>query len=257
MSKTFIKTKLTFSSLFVLTGLLGGCAQTTVQPQFNQTALTGTLPRPSQVVVFPFAVNSAQVTQNQGIFQQVINNMQDSSAAQNDQEIGQDAANALADEMVKGIQALGLPAQRLQRGMAPPANSLVIDGHFIDVNEGNRLQRTMIGFGLGQSAMDTEVQVYAPSNTGYSLVLEFKTHADSGEMPGAAVTGGAGAAAAGGLTVGVAAANIAVSGVKGYMSSVGPMARRSGDQATDYLSGFFAQNGWITSDKVRGATLNY
>jgi hypothetical protein len=254
MSKMLKRTCLTIPALLILTGLLGGCAQTTVQPQFDR-ATAGSMPRPDVVVVFNFAVNPAQVTENQGLIQGVVNNLGSTPVGEREQEIGQDAANALADEMVKKINALGLPAVRLQRGAPLPANALVIDGHFLDVNEGNKLARTVIGLGMGQSTMDTEVQVYGPSSNGYHLVLEFKTHADSGEMPGAAITGPAGAAAAGGLTVGVAAANIAVSGVKGYMSSVGPMASRSANQAADYLSGFFAQNGWITSDQVKGATL--
>jgi len=239
----------TISVLLILPSLVGGCAQTTVQPQVAQWS-SGSMPRPDQVVVFPFAVNPAQVTENQGVLQGVINNLENTSAAQQDESIGQDAANALADEMVKKINALGLNAVRLQRGAPVPANSLVIDGHFIDVNEGNRLERTVIGLGLGQSTMDTEVQVYAPSSNGYQMVLEFKTHADSGEMPGAAITGPAGAAAAGGLTVGVAAANVAVSGVKGYMSSVGPMASRSANQAVQYMEGYFIQNGWISPSNV-------
>jgi hypothetical protein len=236
-------------SLLILTGLLGGCAQTTVQPQVAQWS-SGSMPRPDQVIVFPFAVNPAQVTENQGILQRVVDNMGSTTTSERDQEIGQDAASALADEMVKKINALGLPAQRLQRGMQPPPNSLIIDGRFVDINEGNRLQRTVIGLGLGQSTMDTEVQVYGPSSSGYRQLLEFKTHADSGEMPGAAITGPAGAAAAGGLTVGVAAANVAVSGVKGYMSSVGPMASRSANQAVQYMEGFFIQNGWIAPSNI-------
>lgn len=72
-------------------------------------------------------------------------------------------------------------------------------------------------------------------------------------MPGAAVTGGAGAAASGGMTAGVAAANMAVSGVKGYRSQVEQMTARSADQAAAYLSQYFAQQGWIPQEKVKSA----
>jgi hypothetical protein len=244
MSKIANKLQLLILSLLIFGGLLGGCAQTTVQPQVAQWS-SGSMPRPTQVVVFPFAVNPDQVTENQGFIQGVINNLGSTTNYQREEGIGQDAANALADEMVKKITALGLPAVRHQRGAPIPTGALVIDGHFIDVNEGNRLQRTVIGLGLGQATMDTEIQVYGPSSSGYRLLTEFKTHADSGAMPGAAITGPAGAAAAGGLTAGVAAANVAMGGVKSYMSSVGPMASRSADQAVQYLEGFFIQNGWI------------
>ena len=240
---------LTISALSTLGGILGGCAQTTVQPQFVPPP-TVSLPRPDVIVVFNFAVTPGEVTENQGFIQGVVNRFGSTSEFERAQDIGHETANSFAEELVKRINNLGLPVERGQRGMPLPANALLISGQFLDVNEGNRLARTVIGFGVGESTMDTQVQVYAPSTTGYHMVLEFKTHADSGDMPGAAVTGPAGAAAAGGLTAGVAAANLAVGGIKGYRSSVGSMASRSANQASDYLSQFFAQNGWISANQV-------
>ena len=116
-------------------------------------------------------------------------------------------------------------------------------------SKGNRLRRRVIGFGAGQSKLDT--QVLAPSGSGYPTLLEFKTHTDSGEMPGAAVTMGAGAAAQGTVTAGMAAANVAVSGVKTYRTAMGAMASRSADKAAAYLSEFFASQGWISPDMVK------
>ena len=243
------KTCLTISALLALSGILGGCAQTTVQPQFAPSTAVN-MPRPDRIIVFNLAVTPGEVTENQGFIQGAINRFGSTTEFERAEGIGQDAANSFAEELVKRINNLGLPVERGQRGMPLPANALIISGQFLDVNEGNRLARTVIGLGVGQSTMDTQVQVYGPSSSGYHVILEFKTHADSGSMPGAAVTGPAGAAAAGGLTAGVAAANIAASGAKGYMSSVGPMASRSANQAADYLSQFFAQNGWISPGQV-------
>jgi len=240
---------LTIPALLILSSILGGCAQTTVQPQFAPSTAVN-MPRPDRIIVFNFAVSPGEVTENQGFFQGVVNRFSSTSEFERQEGIGHQAANSLAEEMVKQISALGFPVERGQQGMPLPANALLISGQFLDVNEGNRLARTVVGFGLGQSTMDTQVQVYGPSSSGYHMILEFKTHADSGSMPGVAVTGPAGAAAAGGLTAGVAAANMAVSGAKGYMSSVGPMASRSANQAVDYLSQFFAQNGWISPNQA-------
>jgi hypothetical protein len=109
----------------------------------------------------------------------------------------------------------------------------VITGRFVDIDEGNRAARFVIGLGAGQSKVDAQVQVLAPSGGGFRTVLEFNTHADSGEMPGAAVTIGAGAAAQGGVTAGMAAANVAAGGVKGYRSGVESMAGRSADRSAE------------------------
>jgi uncharacterized membrane protein len=126
-----------------------------------------------------------------------------------------------------------------------------VTGLFLNVDEGNRLQRTVLGLGAGQSAVDTQVQVYAPSASGLTRLLEFRTHADSGSTPGALVTGGAGAAAQGGMTAGMVGANMGVNGMKGHRSQVEQMTARSAEQAVAYLSEYFAKQGWITSEKVK------
>ena len=76
----------------------------------------------------------------------------------------------------------------------------------------------------------------ARSSGQYRRLLEFQTHADSGAMPGAALTMGAGRRRqrGEGISVGVEA-----------------MAGRSADRAVEYLSKFFADQGWISPDKVR------
>jgi hypothetical protein len=110
--------------------------------------------------------------------------------------------------------------------------------------------------GAGASRVDTEGQVYHAGQAGQgprTKLLEFTTHADSGKMPGAAVTMGAGAAAQGGATAGMAVANAAVGGVKTYRSEVERMAANSSEQATAYLSEYFGKQGWIAADRVRKA----
>ena len=67
---------------------------------------------------------------------------------------------------------------------------------------------------------------------------------------GALVTAGAGAAAQGGVTAGMAAANVGVGAVKSYRSAMGQMTARSAEQAVAYLSEFFSKQGWIVPDKV-------
>jgi len=155
--------------------------------------------------------------------------------------------------LVAGILELGLPAQRAYGRQPTSPDTLVLIGEFVNVDEGNRLHRLVIGFGAGGSYVDTRMQLMVPSAGSYRVLSQFTTHADSGHMPGAAVTMGAGAAAQGGVTAGMAAANVAVGGVKAYRSDVERMAGRSADQAVAYLSEYFAKQGWISPDKVQPA----
>jgi hypothetical protein len=235
---------------------VGGCAKTVVQPKYERPA-AGSAPvlRPGRVLVYDFAVTAAQVSENQGFFIGLVNSLGDATENERELAIAQEVRDRMAEDLVTGIRELGLPAQRATVGTPIPSDAIAVTGLFLNVDEGNRLHRTVIGFGAGQSQVEAQVQVYAPSSSGPARLLEFSTHADSGSMPGAAVTGGAGAAASGGMTAGAAAANVAVSGIKGYRSQVDEMAGRSADQAVAYLSQFFARQGWIPAEKVKQAKL--
>lgn len=231
---------------------LSGCAQTVVHPKYEQQT-AGPVRRPGQVLVYDFSVTAADVSENQGFFMAVRNSLSDTTENERVLAIGEEVRTRMAEELVAGIRDLGLPAQRAPRGAPIPPDAIAVAGLFLNVDEGNRLQRTVLGLGAGQSRVDTEVEVYAPTQGGLTKLLEFTTHADSGSTPGALITGGAGAAASGGMTAGMAAANVGVSGVKGYRSQVEQMASRSADQAVAYLSQYFARQGWIPQEKVKHA----
>lgn len=147
-----------------------------------------------------------------------------------ERQIAREVKDALAEEVTDGLRVLGFTVARVSRGTVAMGSELLIDGQFLTVDEGSPLHR---------------------------LVLEFSTRSDSGMMPGAAPTLGAGAAVQGGVTAGMVVANAAVSGVETYNSEVARMAAASGDQVVRYLSEFFAQQGWIRADQVRKARIAY
>ena len=247
----------------VLVALLGmvvmaGCAKTVVGSQYESAKWN--LQKPSQVFVYDFAVTREQVHENAGLLQGTINDFQDTTTYKHEGEIMGEVRTVAADELVKGIQDLGLPAQRVSSSTLLPKGALGITGQFLNVDEGNKGARLVVGFGKGQSRVDLRIQLYeygldqsstAPETTATKL-LEFDTHADSGSMPGAAVTGGAGAAA--GAAVGaVVGVNAAIGAVKSYRSSMEAMTAKSAEQAVDFLSEYFFRHGWIRPGKVTHA----
>jgi hypothetical protein len=245
---TVCRQTLRATALIVMIALVG-CAKTTVQ--LEQETYKTNLPPPSVVLVHKFGVNLNEVTTTQGLYGKAVDAIDEETASQAAAQLGQEVSNSLADELVAQINSLGLPAQRATQDTFIPQNALVITGYFTDVNAGNKARQLVIGLGAGRAEIDTQVQVLSATGGTYSTLLEFKTHADSGEMPGAAITMGAGAAAQGAVTGGMAAANVAVGGVKAYRSAMGAMASRSADKAAVYLSKFFADQGWISADKVK------
>jgi hypothetical protein len=222
--------------------LLSACAKTNVRTT-NEVAYTG-MPRPSQVLVYKFAVSPDDIKQNSSIFAKMGRSMEGGNQTAEEIQIGNEVADALATELVTKIKGMGLNAVYVPASMTPTADSIVVSGRFLDIDEGNRLRRNMIGFGAGKSSVDAAVSVLAPGSTGYVEIIAFDAHADSGNMPGAAVTGGAGAAAGAG-TAAVLATNAAISGAKSYKSSSAQQAKKIGEKIADELGKYFSQQGWI------------
>src|SRR5262249_20968272 len=124
------------------------------------------------------------------------------------------------------------------------ANVLILDGEFTDISEGNRLRRMVIGLGAGQSKLNTVVQVLQKTNLGTTKIMDFATSADSGYMPGAGITGPAGAAAGGAAAAASLGVNVAAGGVKTYTSSTGYLADKTAEQIVQQFSNYYDRQGW-------------
>ena len=234
----------------LLFGFVAACGHTGIRRP-AQTAETN-LPRPDRILVYDFAVSEQEVKEYQGIMRQ---QPTIKDPAERERLLAQEVKDGLAEEIVDAMKSLGFAVERVGHGTKPTGNDLLIDGQFLTVDEGNPLHRLVVGFGTGASAVQTQVQVYQAPEA--RKLLEFTTQSDSGKLPGAAPTLGAGAVAQGGVTAGMAVANAASSGAKTYKSDVTRMAAASGDQVARYLSEFFAKQGWIRPDQVRKARIVY
>src|SRR5512145_291102 len=128
--------------------LVAACGQTGIR----KAALTPekNLPRPARILVYDFAVNEQEVKEYQGILRQ---QPAIKDAAERERLLAQDVKDALADELVDALRRLGFVTERAQRSIRTSGNDLVIEGQFLTVDEGSPLQRLVIGFGKGASAV--------------------------------------------------------------------------------------------------------
>src|SRR5271154_6544089 len=239
-------------ALFAIT--LAGCAGASVANQASSMPVSNN--RPSTVYVYPFAVTVHDVTLNQGFFQKAYANLTDENQTQSQLQVAQSTALAMANAMVQELESLGFTASAVARGaQVSGQNILIVDGQFTDINEGNRLRRMVIGLGVGSSTLDSVVQVVQKTDQGSSELLDFSTHADSGEMPGAAITGAPGAAAGGTAAAVSLGVNLAAGAGKTYTSGTGFLAKRSADKAVAFMSNYFATQGWIPQSMVTTGSL--
>jgi len=243
-----IKQCLKLSVISMLFLFVVGCAGTSVRDT-REIAYSGQ-PRPTQVLIYNFAASPEDIQQNSSIFAKLQDRLANTNQTAEEIKLGREVADAMATELTQKIAALGLNPIRADQNLRVSPGAILITGQFTNINEGNRLRRNVVGLGLGQSSLDSKVSVLSPSASGYRELISFDAHADSGEMPGAAVMGPAGAAAGAG-TAAVIGANAAIGGVKSYKSASAQQAKKMAEQIADELARYFAQQGWINPDLVR------
>ncbi len=219
-----IQTALRLSLAGCVVGLLAGCASTDAT---SQSQVQNFFPKPSQVLVYDFAVSPDEVELNSGLGAD-LQNLVTTETPRTEQEkaIGRQVADALANHLVTEIQALGLPAQKASGPPPATGNILQIKGQFISIDEGNQTERVVIGLGLGRTDVRTMTQVYESQNGSETLINKFDINAESGRKPGMAETMGAGGAA-GNLAVSAVVSTGAAVGSEAFSANVDADADRT------------------------------
>lgn len=225
-----------FVMAWVLLLSVAGCSRTNVLP--TSQIVDTQLPRPEWVLITNFDVSSAVIKENEGFFSK------DDDPLEDDRQLGYEVADVLAGELMVKITEMGLKPMRITSSTPTTKDSIIITGHFVNIDEGSRPRRNVIGFGAGKSFLDCAVIVSASGDFGVREIMAFDIHIDSGNLPGFAIMGPARMAAGAGMRA-VVTTNAAMSGVKSYKSASTQLAVGLAEEIADELENYFTQQGWI------------
>src|SRR5262249_42960610 len=159
-----------------------GCARARVENV--EAARTLTLPRPGRVVVFDFDTGAADVRVGTSPRRTVRNAV--GLYVQESDVLAAAVADALASRLADDIKSRGFTAERAAKAVSPQLNDLVIQGQFVQIDEGSATRRFVIGLGVGATELRTQVQVFQVTANGWQPVKQFDTVATGSRFPGAA-----------------------------------------------------------------------
>jgi Domain of unknown function (DUF4410) len=182
MTKTkFWPTKLV-ASLIAL-AITAGCASTTVSNR--QQFASGSLPRPAQIWVYPFAATPAEVPPESALY----GGSAGSAAPQTPQQIaeGQKLGSQIATQVVQQIIGFGLPAAIASAATRPQLNDLVIEGSLLSVQQGNAAERVTIGFAAGESELKVAVEGFQMTANGLRKIGSGDVGSTGNKTPGMSV----------------------------------------------------------------------
>src|SRR5882672_9090719 len=154
-----IMTRFLKLSCFVLAAtalaIIGGCAKANVE---NVKATPSYLAKPDMIVVNNFAVNPADVKLDRGLMATTMRDDGNRTPNQEEIQIGNLVAEKLAATLVEELREVGIAAARPGPTIKPTDTTVILNGEFLTVDQGNQTERVWIGFGLGGSQLRTRIQ---------------------------------------------------------------------------------------------------
>jgi hypothetical protein len=227
---------------------LAACNRAQVQ---TEEAYAGPLrARPDRILVGYFAISPEQVRLDQGIGARIVRTAGDQPLTAAELQAAQATQLALANHLVDDLRQYGLPAEHAVTAEAA-GTSLLVLGQIVAIDQGNRTRRILIGLGAGKSSVSADMQLYyqAPGLPP-RFMTAYQGQADSGRMPGAAETMGAGAVA------GSLASSTVVSGAMHATSETRSAsdpreASRLADGLARKIGEFAVSMGWIPTTALQ------
>ncbi|HUC65797.1 MAG TPA: DUF4410 domain-containing protein [Stellaceae bacterium] len=170
--------------------LLAGCSTAKVTSS-NQLDTAAAL-RPAVVYVTDFDIEASQITSEPGLIGArplgILPSGPLTRLRQGDPPSkARHLVDLMADTLVSDLAKAGLAARRVPPGMALPSEGWVVRGAFLQVDEGNRLRRAVIGFGAGDTQLQVAAAVDALSAAPPAPLYTVDTSAKSHPLPGAIV----------------------------------------------------------------------
>ena len=95
----------------------------------------------------------------------------------------------MSNSIIADLAKQGIEAYRLPPGTPMPGSGWLVHGAFLELDEGDRLRRAVIGFGAGQVNIEVAAAIdNLSAQNAPAPIYELQTDATSGKFPGAVVT---------------------------------------------------------------------
>lgn len=221
--------------------VLTGCANTNVSG--TQSVAASGLRAPKTVVVSDFVFSSDVVALDRGFTARLSRKLGEIPPHERKQKTAERVNDEIVATIVATLREAGMDAKvGSEESLTLSDDALIVTGRLRAVDEGNRTQRNVIGFGAGQSGVVADMQLSHFSGSGKKQLLSFTAEAQSRRRPGAVVTAPIGAATSAAIAGITAAGGVASEKLS---ADVEAQARSLGRAAGEKIVAYAREQGWI------------
>jgi Domain of unknown function (DUF4410) len=226
--------------------MLAGCASTKVT---NQTPMVEQgLARPNQIWVYDFVAAPADMPTDSSLNGQV--GAPTKPPTPEELETGRKFGKMIAEQLVKDIQDMGMPAIEAGPGSTPQVGDGIIRGYIVSTEGGGAggfAKRMVIGFGSGTAEMDTVVEGYAVTPHGLRKLGSGTLTSSGNKSPGLIVPAAVAIAAANPVGL-IVVGGLKIAGAATGRSGLEGRAKATADEIAAQLKIRFQDRGWIPED---------
>jgi hypothetical protein len=180
------------SGLFLMSGalLLAACSTAKV----TASGATGIPParRPAVIYVADFDLDAAAIKPESGVLGARPGILPQGPLGiigkRNPEAERRHLIDLLSQTLADDLTQAGFTALRMPAGAAPPGEGWLVRGVVLEVDEGNRLRRAVIGFGAGETELQIAVAIDNLAKGTPAPFYNVDTSAESRKLPGAVVT---------------------------------------------------------------------
>ncbi|HEV3455773.1 MAG TPA: DUF4410 domain-containing protein [Thermoanaerobaculia bacterium] len=206
------------------------------------------LPKPGKALIYDFAVPPDVISVDQSPAAKLhrTKGQEQGTEPGSPEAVAQQVQASFTKALLGELKQASVAAERAAGGDAPaPPPTLLVQGEFTAIHEGNKTKRVLIGFGKGASDVQAHVTVSLTTDQPQpTVLLEFNVKSQSGKKPGAAATVGAGAATLGTVSAGSAAAGVAAGGVVDRAATVQADASRMAKGVAKQIAALMKSQTW-------------
>jgi hypothetical protein len=150
--------------------------------------------------------------------------------------IAKKSESTFSAELTKQLAKTGIPVQHVAEDTAPSDSSLMVQGTFVSLRQGDKTQRVAVGMGLGSAQVQTKIDIRLKTSAEALLVSQFRTETTTTKNVGAA------APVAAGLNPAVVATKSVVTDRR---KTLNRDVSKTADASAKEITRLMADQGWI------------
>jgi hypothetical protein len=190
------------------------------------------LPKPEKILVYDLVPDTdIQVDKSQRLRPRHL-----IAGDENPDAIAKKSESTFSEELAKKLAKTGIPVQHVTADTAPSDSSLMVQGTFISLREGDKTQRVTVGMSLGSAQVRTKIDVRLKTSAEAVLVSQFQTETTTAKNVGAVAP----------VAVGLNPAAVATkSVVTDRRKTLNRYVSKTADASAKEIMKLMADQGWI------------